>query len=42
MTARASRNRSRRAKVENLLVACLGLAIGPGVALALSWFGLGA
>ena len=33
--------RSRRAKFENLLLTWLALAIGPGLAVALSWFGLG-
>ncbi len=39
MNARTSR--SRRAKLENLLLTWIAVAIGPGVALALSWFGLG-
>jgi hypothetical protein len=33
--------RSRRAKFENLALTWLSLMIGPGLALALSWFGLG-
>jgi hypothetical protein len=33
--------RSRRAKFENLALTWLSLIIGPGLALALSWFGLG-
>jgi|HubBroStandDraft_6_1064221.scaffolds.fasta_scaffold4453111_1 hypothetical protein len=41
MTTRSSRNRSWRATLENLLVVWLASAIGPGVALALSWFGVG-
>ena len=39
MNARTSR--SRRAKLENLLLSWLAGAIGPGLVLALSWFGLG-
>jgi hypothetical protein len=41
MTTRTSRSRSWRATLENLLVVWLASAIGPGFALALSWFGLG-
>jgi hypothetical protein len=39
MIARTSR--SRRAKFENLLLTWLAVAVGPGLAVALSWFGLG-
>lgn len=39
MTTRTSQ--SRRAKLESVLVVWLASAIGPGLVLALSWFGLG-
>jgi hypothetical protein len=37
----ARKSRSLRAKFESLLLTWLSLAIGPGLALAFSWFGLG-
>jgi hypothetical protein len=33
--------RSRRAKVESVLLTCLAVMIGPSLAWALSWLGLG-
>jgi hypothetical protein len=38
---KARTTRRLRARFENLLLTWLSLTIGPGLALAFSWFGLG-